>query len=1165
MAETPPPTDRPSRPAHWAHPVDESGRRRRARRARRWRVLVLAGVLLVGALFGLYTYLTSDERVEKFAETYLENLLGTRVSLGRASFSLTEGLVLEDLVVLAPPPFREPILTAETVHLRVDPVSLLRAAPAVTEIAVQRPRITLVLWNEETWNFQSLIRSRPAEARAPRLRPVVALEGGTLRIVRKTGGQTVYEHRMQVSGLLLPSEADRHTFRFQTDLRSPEVHLSVASGLLDARTGRLQLEGHASNVQLTEPLYRSLPKEVQAVWDRFNPTGTVNAKLLFDEQEGFRLAAELTGVSFSYTYQGQVHRFANLTGRCTFAPGRLDLAGVQGLVNGWPVRLDGRVWGFGGPRLGLDLAVVAEEVDLAKSRPLLVSLAPHVEALYRAYAPEGRADLRLRLRREARPEAALRVSGDLVCRGMTMTYRLFPYRVKNLEGTVHFSPDGYTTEGVVGRHGEAVVRLQGRALRPGPNVQADVTVTAENVALDEDLRAALPERQRRIYDLYAPTGRADLQAHIVQPGTGGRRRDVTVHIRLRDAGFTYAHFPYPLEGATGEVVIAPDRAEILGVEGRHGRAVIRLAGRLEGGLDREAALTLQVTGRDVALDEDLRAALPERQRRTLEAFHLSGLADFEGTVTRGPRTDGRLDYDLAIRLRGARMIYEGFPLLAEQVTGEVRLRPDACRIDALTGFNRGARIEATGWIEQRPDDYAMDLVVTGTDVVLDESLRGALGPAVRSAWSHLAPRGRVDVRAHLEKAFGPKAPIKHHVWVTMKGAQARLDVFPYPLEHVTGQMEFAGEEVWLHEVSARSGLARLTLGGRIGYANGGPSLDLRIRAEGLRFEGPLREALPAPLARAFDRLRPTGRIDLDLARLRYRVGPDGRGRADWYGTAVLDEVGVEPGLPIRGAVGTAEMLGRWEPGRLRFEGEVRLQQAKVAGKEVHDLRLRFRKPPEADAVALERLEGRFYGGRLEGTGTVGLADRTGYALRVAVAEVDLERLLREGFRLAHNIQGGRLRGTLGLRAVPGRTEASGFLEVHDARLYELPLVVRLINVFRLASGERTAFREARVLYFLKDRRLYLGDIRLRGQALALYGAGVMEPDGRLHLTFLTGQPDENPLLPALSELAEGLRKQLVLVLVTGTLAEPVVEFRTLSAITDPLREVLRLLREEEGR
>jgi len=1153
------------RPAHWVHPVDERGRAVRARRARWRRAVLIVLAILVLAFFGLQYYLTNDERVEQFAETYLENLLGTHVSIGRASFSLAGGLVLEDLTVQAPPPFKEPVLTASRVNLEVDPLSLLRLAPEVTEIVVHQPRITLVLRDETEWNFQRLIRARPPEAKAPPIRPVVALDEGMLRIIRQRGGRTEYEHEMQMSGLLLPSEADRHTFRFQTDVRSREVHLAVASGLLDARTGALRFEGNASNVVLSERLYHSLPGEVQAVWDRFDPKGTINAKLLFDETHGFRLVAEMTGVEFAYSYEGLTHRFENLTGRCTFEPHRLVLTDVQGLVNGWPITLDGEAAGFDQAVLALDLQVSADHVDSEKCRPLLVSLAPHLVGLYDTYAPKGRADLDLKIFRGPEPTDRLEVSGSLMCRDMQMTYRLFPYRLDNLRGTVRFSPAGYTAENVVGRHGDATVRLQGRTRNPGPLHESRVTVHGEGVALDDDLRSALGETQRRIYDLYAPSGTADVEVEIYRPPEEDARRQIVVTLDLKGCGFLYRHFPYRLRHTTGKVIIGPEGTEIVDVRGRHGSAAITLAGELAGTADDTGALALRVAGTNVALDDDLEAALPERQRSILQAFHLSGQADFEGTVTRGPETDGEIDYDLDIHLRGARMIYEPFPILADEVTGEVHLTRASCRIESLTGFNSGARIEASGWIDQRPDDYAMDLTLAGEDVALGESLRGALGPELRSVWSHLAPRGRVEVSAHLKKDFGPEEKVRHHVWVTMHDAQATLDMFPLPLEHVTGQMEFQGGEVRLHDLQARSGLARFGISGRIGYEPTGPRLDLRIQARGLRFEGPLRDALPGPLKKAFAVLKPAGRVDLDLRRLLYHVDEDGAGHAEWDGTAVLDEVAADPGVQVTGVVGTAELLGRWDAGQVTLDGDLRIQQGEVAGKNIRDTRMRVRKTADAKAVVLEAIEGEFYGGRMEGFAAIGVEPGGRYALNLAVTDVDFEQLLREGFRLEHNISGGRLEGTLGLRSGSDGAQASGFLRVTDAELYELPIVVRLLNVFRLAPAERTAFQKARVLYFLRGGRLFLGDIRLEGRAMNLYGAGVMEADGRLDLLFLTGKKDDDPLLPALSELMEGVRKQLVVVVVTGTLSEPNVEFRTLSAITAPIREVLDMVRAQRAR
>jgi hypothetical protein len=226
------------------------------------------------------------------------------------------------------------------------------------------------------------------------------------------------------------------------------------------------------------------------------------------------------------------------------------------------------------------------------------------------------------------------------------------------------------------------------------------------------------------------------------------------------------------------------------------------------------------------------------------------------------------------------------------------------------------------------------------------------------------------------------------------------------------------------------------------------------------------------------------------------------------------------------------------------------------------------KPPESSTVSFRKVEGEFYDGRIEGFATIRLEPTTRYAFDLAATDVNFERLLRDGFHIEHNITGGKLRATLGLWAkgpTAQEVEASGYADITDAHLYELPMVVRILNAFRLSAEDRTAFDKARVLYFARNKDLYLGDIRLEGKAMSLFGAGTVNAANQLNLVFLMGKHNDDPLIPALSELGEGIRKELVVVLVTGTLAEPKVEVRSLSGLTGPLRELLRLVREQRTR
>jgi hypothetical protein len=267
-------------------------------------------------------------------------------------------------------------------------------------------------------------------------------------------------------------------------------------------------------------------------------------------------------------------------------------------------------------------------------------------------------------------------------------------------------------------------------------------------------------------------------------------------------------------------------------------------------------------------------------------------------------------------------------------------------------------------------------------------------------------------------------------------------------------------------------------------------------------------------------------------------------------------------------VGTADLEGKWVNGQVAIQGKMRIQQGKIADKDVSETRLVLEKAAASDTVTIKSVEGEFYGGRMEGFGSIRLEPTTRYALSMTASDVDFERLLREGFRLEHNMSGGRMKATLGLWAKGAdaqAVEASGYADVTDAKLYELPPLLRVMNALQLAPADQTSFEKGRVLYFLRGKRLYLGDIRLEGRAVGIYGTGIMEPDGKLDMTFLLGKKNDDPLIPALAELAEGIRKELAVVIVGGTLAEPKVEVRTLSGLTAPLRELINMLREQRQR
>jgi hypothetical protein len=90
---------------------------------------------------------------------------------------------------------------------------------------------------------------------------------------------------------------------------------------------------------------------------------------------------------------------------------------------------------------------------------------------------------------------------------------------------------------------------------------------------------------------------------------------------------TLKELSYRLDKITGVITIAPDKVTITDAKARHGNAAIRVSG--EGILGDRSQWTLKLSGKDMAVDEDFRKAMPPALVSMLDAVKFHGSFDFE--------------------------------------------------------------------------------------------------------------------------------------------------------------------------------------------------------------------------------------------------------------------------------------------------------------------------------------------------------------------------------------------------------------------------------------------------------------------------------------------------------------------------------------------------------
>ncbi|MDK1030472.1 MAG: hypothetical protein QGD94_00520, partial [Planctomycetia bacterium] len=1068
-------------------------------------------------------------------------------------------------------------------------MALLGGRLAVTEIIIVKPRFNIVMWNEEKWNFQELLLHRPPEFRGPKSRPIVRLDEGTVTVKRKVDGKTTYSQTLELIGLLLPAPSDRDAFTFQADIAFRQLgpagpRSANAFGRVNLKTGEIQVEIRVANISFSEGLRAALPAEAGSHWDLFQPSGSVDLKAGFNNTTGFYAVADLMGAGFKYVHRGVTLNLQNLAGQCRFTPQGIEFHNVRGLLNATAVTVDGRIDGFDMKRAAMDVRITAVDADVASNRELSCAFSPKLTRIYDTYHPEGRIDLMMTVRREPDSGRAKPVvKGSVVLKDGKMLRTPRGHYITDLSAQVDFGPGKIDIKKMSGMHGSSKVTIEGTILSSGTQRKQDLRISAKGIYLDEDFGLLFGPRSRRYYDEYHPRGLADVKIHVFNSKDSDKRTVADVLFDLRDVEVYYDNFPYKVKHISGRVHITPEKTTIEAVKGRHGDAVIQIDGTVTRHKGTPPIIDLTIAAHNVPLDADLEAALDKNMRKYYRMFHPSGRGRVvNGRIYRNADTDWRLAYELPVEIEEAHIVYDLFPYPVEKVSGKLMLRPGHIEIKALRGQNGGARLTATGWAKVTQKGFACDISLTGTDVQLKDDLHNALTGQAHHAWTALAPKGVADITARLTQEAGKDSTLQQKILIKARDASAMFDGFPYPVKDLNGEITVESGLVKFEKLTCRNGGARLIISGSANFLDKSMEVELRVKARKLPLDDQLKRALPKRFQKVWEQLKPFGTADVDIKQFRYKsqTGDGGKGKeryvARWEAEATLDGAGFAGPMSMEVSAGKLFIRGRDDNGKLQFEGKLHSYKGKVAGMALDEAVSSFSMQADSPNIAIRSVEAMFYGGRVTGFGMVNLDTAqdgtTSFALNLSVADVDLPLLLTKGFHFEQDVESGRLKGRVVIRSAaprhdeeadaPPAIEAMGDFHVTDAKLYRLPVVLGILNLMQLTSGEQKAFREISAKFFLRRGRFVFEDIRVAGRGLNLYGAGSLEPEGQLRLSFLTGRKQTKRFAPILHELLEGLRKELIVVEVVGTLQKPQIRRRTLKGITGPMRELLNLIREQ---
>jgi hypothetical protein len=432
-----------------------------------------------------------------------------------------------------------------------------------------------------------------------------------------------------------------------------QAHLTGAVGLRGvgdpAREGGWSARVQLAGVDLDERLLSWFPEQVREWVEKLRPSGmvsvaleVVSAKTFPPELDDCAITVRLDGVAlrppdFPYAFE-------DLRGELLIEDGRLTLPTP---IRGTCPRLDAgtpresnettvQIVGAGIELVAdgdLDLTAKVENVSLdERARSLLP---PKGRPVWDQFQLLGTVDGTVTLTRSAArdgiPPGALRLTATALSDGgVRMNYAGFPYVISDISGKATF--DSKTRRLIFidlkGKHDSRIVLGDG-VVQFGSPTQLRIDLHSDEVAVEPDLVAALPEKARRLLADFGVEGR--LSADVSIHSTNDRGVEVATELQILEGAVQPTLFPYRLQLGAGTLkLLGAHTMEFVGVRTPEGYSpsVLFNGGLVSPGIERELNFKFEATR--LPFDSKLTAALPTDLRSFAETLGLRGT--FEGTI-----------------------------------------------------------------------------------------------------------------------------------------------------------------------------------------------------------------------------------------------------------------------------------------------------------------------------------------------------------------------------------------------------------------------------------------------------------------------------------------------------------------------------------------------------
>jgi len=726
--------------------------RGKSSRRKRRRILVLAGVAgcVIVLVTGLVWFNLSPGQLNARVVAVLEKVLqpGAQFKVGKVAFSFGKGLSIENVEVCEPPRNGgAECIEIERLDVKPSLLSLLTGKVGINSVTVEGARLVCDWTPERGWNFASVFdferkESSELPGRIDFQRCFVDVRPGCLEKlwgVRPEG---------------LPGEFLRGTFagcvtakgdrvRFYGSLKHELLNDVTIDGSWTRNEKRVELFLKADKVPVGKDLIALLPGKLREKATTYGLSCHASVSLAAfkkgTEKPEVRIEGSIRNGQVKLPLLPQYARRVRLD--FVLAGGKLSLRDLEARIGGGELKGWGEIgfekggkvgeWAF---KAGIDRFTVDE--SLKKSLP------PEFGRFWQEVDLVGEVAASVELK--GRGKRVVEKKGTVVLQGVDAAWREIPYPGHGLTGTLVFDDKEIRTESpITGSHGKTAITITGRCgLRKRGEV--NFRLFFSELTMNSTLRSYLPPRIKAIWDDFQFSGKAALVVDLRRKA-GEKRLDHTTTVMAKGAGITYRLFPYPIDSITGKVVFHRDTVKLEKLAGRHGSSRIACpygVWRKEG---KGSVFNFHFTGKNLAVDEELKKALGPGQRKVIDEFGFRGRVSAEVHIAR-EKPEGESQLEVAAEVEDAQVRHFSVPYPLKLVKGKLKITRHSIRLENVEAVGADMKLVCReGVISDEGKERRYDLDLAARNLRISEELLRALPEDVRRFLSNLQVKGVFNV------------------------------------------------------------------------------------------------------------------------------------------------------------------------------------------------------------------------------------------------------------------------------------------------------------------------------------------------------------------------------------------------------------------------------------